>query len=412
MLNSENLCLDSFNNALTQLSDKLLKSKNIIIKGAPGTGKTYLSKELAAHIVTKGQKSYSSLSSSEMDHIDFVQFSPNYDYSDFIEGLSPIKSKNGSMQFELKCGSFKKFIYLSQRINDELSHLLEEYLMHENFSLGDESFKVKKIDDANIYCYKGNQRKLITIPIRDFKNSFCSNMSFTSVTTLRKFLNRADTAVSCLFQIVNNLNNIDKNNCNNKVKELLKKLDELRNEKYVFIIDEINRGNISKIFGEIFFSIDPGYRGPAGAVLTQYANLNKNRKLFIPEYMYIIGTLNTIDHTVETLDFAIRRRFRFIEIKTDLDDPITNHILNLIDESKRETARKQMSCLNNAIIRIPTLNRNHQIGASYFLKLNKITPEELWNDYLLPIIEQYTQGITNKNHVIFQLHNAFLEPLK
>lgn len=88
--------------------------------------------------------------------------------------------------------------------------------------------------------------------------------------------------------------------------------------KYVFIIDEINRGEISKIFGELFFSIDPDYRGKGG-VITQYANLHTDstEKFYVPENVYIIGTMNDIDRSVDSFDLAMRRRFRFIELKAE-----------------------------------------------------------------------------------------------
>ena len=90
---------------------------------------------------------------------------------------------------------------------------------------------------------------------------------------------------------------------------------------FVFIIDEINRGDIAKIFGELFFAIDPDYRGKKGAIKTQYANLFQDDKEFpngmfyVPENIYIIGTMNDIDRNVECMDFAIRRRFTWVEIE-------------------------------------------------------------------------------------------------
>ena len=113
--------------------------------------------------------------------------------------------------------------------------------------------------------------------------------------------------------------------------ELVKKAVPLTNtksvapvseKKFVFIIDEINRGEISKIFGELFFSIDPGYRGVKGKVQTQYQNLITEDDpfkdgFFIPENVYIIGTMNDIDRSVECMDFAMRRRFTFKEITAE-----------------------------------------------------------------------------------------------
>ena len=90
-------------------------------------------------------------------------------------------------------------------------------------------------------------------------------------------------------------------------------------KKFIFIIDEINRGEISKIFGELFFAIDPGYRGRSGEISTQYSNLHPNpdEKFYIPENVYIIGTMNDIDRSVDSFDFAMRRRFRFVELRAD-----------------------------------------------------------------------------------------------
>ncbi|WP_305155979.1 AAA family ATPase [uncultured Duncaniella sp.] len=92
------------------------------------------------------------------------------------------------------------------------------------------------------------------------------------------------------------------------------------NKPFVFIIDEINRGEISKIFGELFFSIDPGYRGKKGKVKTQYQNLITDKSdpfydgFFVPDNVYLIGTMNDIDRSVESIDFAMRRRFAWQEI--------------------------------------------------------------------------------------------------
>ena len=90
-------------------------------------------------------------------------------------------------------------------------------------------------------------------------------------------------------------------------------------ENFVMIIDEINRGQVSKIFGELFFALDPDYRGPEGLVETQYQNMVPDGDQFkagfyVPENVYVIGTMNDIDHSLEPLDFAFRRRFAWREI--------------------------------------------------------------------------------------------------
>lgn len=92
-------------------SSMLIKSKNLIFRGAPGTGKSYLAKEIAADIVSNGyEKEYSHLTEEQKKQVEFVQFHPSYDYSDFVEGLRPKINDDGTMGFELQDGIFKKFV--------------------------------------------------------------------------------------------------------------------------------------------------------------------------------------------------------------------------------------------------------------------------------------------------------------
>ena len=190
--------------------------------------------------------------------------------------------------------------------------------------------------------------------------------------------------------------------------------DEVTEKKYVFIIDEINRGEISKIFGELFFSIDPGYSGKLGAVTTQYDNMHDeddDEKFYIPENVYIIGTMNDIDRSVDTFDFAMRRRFRFIEIKPDdTADDIFEGFNDGIDKS---AVKVRMNRLNDKISNTPGLNRNYQIGAAYFKRLNDIDGSEdqkydaLWSDYLEPLLRDYVQGMNDEENIIKSFKEAY-----
>ena len=96
-----------------------------------------------------------------------------------------------------------------------------------------------------------------------------------------------------------------------------------------------------RFLGNYFFSVDPGYRGQKGSVSTQYANLHENdEKFYIPENVYIIGTTNDIDRSVDTFDFAMRRRFRFVEITAESQ-------LGMLDDALGDKAEEAKACLRN-----------------------------------------------------------------
>ena len=182
------------------------------------------------------------------------------------------------------------------------------------------------------------------------------------------------------------------------------KQEELK--KYIFIIDEINRGEISKIFGELFFAIDPGYRGKAGEISTQYSNLHSDpdEKLYIPENVYIIGTMNDIDRSVDSFDFAMRRRFRFVGLKAD---ERLEMLASLENEELEAEAIKRMAALNKAIVDVEDLNENYQIGASYFLKLKTLDFDQLWTDYLQPLLQEYIQGMYDEEGLMNRFAKAY-----
>ena len=182
------------------------------------------------------------------------------------------------------------------------------------------------------------------------------------------------------------------------------KQEELK--KYIFIIDEINRGEISKIFGELFFVIDPGYRGKAGEISTQYSNLHSDpgEKFYIPENVYLIGTMNDIDRSVDSFDFAMRRRFRFVELRAD---ERLEMLASLENEELEAEAIRRMAALNKAIAEVEDLNENYQIGASYFLKLKTLDFDQLWTDYLQPLLQEYIQGMYDEEGIMNRFARAY-----
>ena len=173
---------------------------------------------------------------------------------------------------------------------------------------------------------------------------------------------------------------------------------------YVMIIDEINRGDISKIFGELFFAIDKGYRGQSDSrVTTQYNNLIDPADPFlggfyVPQNVYIIGTMNDIDRNVESMDFAIRRRFTWREIRpSERFDAMWSDIADASSEIK-EQARQCMIRINAVISDTNGLGSAFQIGPSYFRELASYreTPDagfsSLWSNHIEPLVREYLAG--------------------
>ena len=288
------------------LSKLLLEVYNLILTGAPGTGKTYLAQEIAREITSKN------ISSTQKQSIGFVQFHPSYDYTDFVEGLrpKPLSDKDGNIGFVRQDGVFK---------------------------------------------------------------NFC--------------------------------------------KEALKNPDD----KFVFIIDEINRGDIAKIFGELFFAIDPGYRDEENPtpIKTQYQNLIPidsedpfKDGFIVPKNIYIIGTMNDIDRNVESMDFAIRRRFTWQEI-----EPVNNTLM--WDDVKsgignfKEQAQITMKAINNAITGIEGLGSQYQLGAAYFLKLKNYNGNftMLWERHIAHLMHEYLRGIPRADEHFNALKKVWFDSL-
>ena len=404
-------------------SSMLIESKNLIFRGAPGTGKSYLAKEIAADIISNGYyEKFTQLSEEQRKQVEFVQFHPSYDYSNFVEGLRPKVNDDGTMGFELQDGIFKKFIARARK-NYEDSQKSEEAIEREvsvqesmtdffsGIELGVDTFKtingneftITSVDESHInISIPGNATvNKLALNVDEIRRMLESDVKFTKIKDITAFFGKtfATQAYSYDFAIYKAIKSKRASSAKGKTKQA-----ELK--KYIFIIDEINRGEISKIFGELFFAIDPGYRGRAGEISTQYVNLHADpdEKFYIPENVYIIGTMNDIDRSVDSFDFAMRRRFRFVELRAD---ERLEMLANLEDEELEAEAIRRMSALNREIAAVEDLNENYQIGASYFLKLKTLTFDQLWTDYLHPLLQEYIQGMYDEESIMNRLAKAY-----
>ena len=374
-----------------ELANLLEHTHNLILHGAPGTGKTHLAQEIAQAMGAE---------------VGFVQFHPSYDYTDFVEGLRPVNdSSSGQIGFERKDGVFKKFCeralekYNTKNFDDAYDSMLE--------ALGSEK-KILKTSSGSEYAISVNTKGNLSLYTGENfqQNGVLTRESlkaeFTGMSVYKWWKGYYKGVISYLEESFN--------------------LKKITNEKknFVFIIDEINRGEMSKIFGELFFSIDPGYRGTKGLVNTQYQNLIEDNDVFkggfyVPENVYIIGTMNDIDRSVESMDFAMRRRFAFKEICAE--DRMDMLKENSILAQHYSDIEQRMRNLNIAILTIQSLSKAYQIGAAYYLKIeNYLTDDgniddsswqKLWDNHLYGLLFEYLRGLPNADDDMKTLQQAY-----
>ena len=340
----------------------LLSNKQLIMNGAPGTGKTYLARNTIADIL------FDTLCESENKkeeikrvRMDMVQFHPSYDYTDFIDGIRPDLSGN-ELKYSLKNGSFKSFC--------RRAGVIERIL-----AAG------KKVDAGSI----------------------------------EDFLIGEDESIKKFWK-----SEIEKEELKKEIdKEDITEFDPSKLPSFLFIIDEINRAEISKVLGEIMYCLDPDYRGMKGAISIQYSALatdetffiNKdNDKFFIPSNVYIIGTMNDIDRSVEVFDFALRRRFAWYEVKPDkvMDDVLKSMGIETLLKQNYENYKTKIDKLNYAIVDKLKLSRHYQLGPSYFAKISlyydeskdyEKAIEKVWDNHISQILNEYVKGRGKESEV-------------
>lgn len=342
----------------------LLSNKQLIMNGAPGTGKTYSARNIIADILLDTLcKSENKKEEIKKVRMDMVQFHPSYDYTDFIDGIRPDLSGN-ELKYSLKNGSFKSFCRRAGVIERILAAGKKvDASSLENFLIGEDE-SIKKFWKSEIE--KGELKKEID-------------------------------------------------------KEDITEFDPSKLPSFLFIIDEINRAEISKVLGEIMYCLDPDYRGIKGAISTQYSALatdetffiNKdNDKFFIPSNVYIIGTMNDIDRSVEVFDFALRRRFAWYEVKSDevMDGILRSMKVDDLLDSNYGDYTEKIENLNKAIVDKLKLGRHYHLGPSYFAKIRLYydkskdygygeAVKKVWDNHISQILNEYVKGRGKESEV-------------
>ena len=402
--------------------DLLKEAHNLVLTGAPGTGKTYMARKIAEEMGAE---------------TEFVQFHPSYDYTDFVEGLRPVDNGSDQVVFERKDGVFKEFCSRAvqniidskkspETISEEISwsERLEDFVNDAKDyetrykTVNGSEFTVEKMNEKTIWIRNEQNDKTpkLAVNVQDILTLLINKVPLKYVRDIRRYFNKRYNSQpdSYAFVIVDKMREKYKKEPHHAANHIPS--EGIKEKPFVFIIDEINRGEASKIFGELFYAIDPGYRGDdKNPVQTQYQNLVTDSDgfpngFYVPKNVYILATMNDIDRSVESMDFAMRRRFTWKEISPK----DTEYMLDELGQPLADEAKKTMHRLNKVIEDTNGLGAAYMIGPAYFRKLkdNGGSFEKLWKMNLEPLLREYLRGFRRIEDTMEKFKKAFFEEEK
>ncbi len=384
---------------------------NTILYGPPGTGKTYNTILRAAQIIENRiinsyEEALYVFRSNLHNQIEFITFHQNYSYEDFIQGLRPETDNKSSLVFDKKDGVFKKIadkalenLKLIQKAPDELTseakfdkalELFSDKVLESenNFKINDTAYIFEIEDDSFRYTGEkwtnhANGLRMKFSDLREFyRNKVESRKDVKKLTSISGLANQHATYY---FRVYSEI-----------LKLLPKKAEEPQKvtlKNYVIIIDEINRANISRVFGELITLIEPDKRSHGTIPLE--ARLPSGDPFVVPSNLFIIGTMNTADKSIALLDIAIRRRFEFESMYPKYE--ITGQEIYDVEILKK---------INEQIIK--SKGYDFQIGHAYFMGENKDLVQRM-NKKVIPLLLEYymndekeVKGILNSAGLIIE----------
>ena len=376
---------------------------NQILFGAPGTGKTYRTKKMAVEIINGKKartreeinKEYEEL--IEAGQIVFTTFHQSLSYEDFIEGIKP-ETIDGNVTYEVKDGIFKQLcsraieqkpknsdieIYDFDKGWNDLIAEVEQNLLSDSMLLlpiltQDKGVYVTEITDNGNLKIKPKNSRLDIDYIVSYNRAKKLQGVFPDLSVVKNIDKEFRSVIggsnsSAYWAVLNYINN--------KIKENNKEIDFEETKNHVLIIDEINRGNVSAIFGELITLLEEDKR-KGNPEHTEVKLPYSGKEFSVPNNVYIIGTMNTADRSVEALDTALRRRFSFVEMQPNPE--ILSEVENVDLSKLLETINKRIEVL---------IDKDHQIGHSYFIGIQNIVDlQRTFKDKIIPLLEEYFYG--------------------
>ncbi len=427
------------------LSENQNLSLNQILYGPPGTGKTYHTIDKALEILGENLESRDEKKAKFDEYVKngqivFTTFHQSYGYEEFVEGIKPMMNNEANsqeIQYEIKDGIFKDIcnralenyensnlsteelrekIKLREKVEKFLNRLLETNEPISKTKGG--NFFINSFNNNTIEIYSEDVERfdgIFKLSLSTFITLLKSNIEFNSaVEMFKKVFDRdyADRTHTYYFNLVNKFKEYEKQAV---LKTEDNKISSNSLNSYIIIIDEINRGNVSKIFGELITLIEPSKRIGESEELKVTLPYS-GKKFGVPKNVYILGTMNTADRSITSLDTALRRRFEFVEMMPDPDLLknvfICKDVENpnkdedyLGDDAKTEGFAE---ILQNILISINKrieflLDREKTIGHAFFMseavKFNKdnwCKPDEYEEDWYVLSISKLKSIFQNK----------------
>ncbi|EIJ7328811.1 AAA family ATPase [Campylobacter jejuni] len=412
-------------NNVQQISSKM-ENKNMplnqILYGPPGTGKTYHTIDKALEILGENLENRDEKKAKFDEYVKngqivFTTFHQSYGYEEFVEGIKPrIDSKENSkeVEYEIKDGIFKELC--KKALDNYKVSLLtqEEFVKSEDLEnkieifldeLVDQQKFIEKIQSGGFKLEEYNEKYRI---ITDDTNA---NL-YLNLEIFKTLLENKDKIINgrSIKQILNNKHRRQIDSYYFQLVKLFKereqdyKVDNNPSEKpelkpYIIIIDEINRGNVSKIFGELITLIEPSKRIGEKEELKVTLPYS-GEKFGVPKNVYIIGTMNTADRSITSLDTALRRRFEFIEMMPDVS--------KLSMDCEGINLQELLKAINTRIEYL--LDREKTIGHAFFVSVENLEDlKKVFQNKIIPLLQEYfyndyalINAVLNDNGMIFE----------